>query len=260
MHYLDEGQGDPILCVHGNPTWSFYYRNIVNAFRDSHRVVVPDHLGCGLSGRPQNYTYTLQDHIDNLEALSLHLDLRNITLIVHDWGGPIGLGFALKHPERIKNIILLNTAAFLSRDIPKRIAALRASTDLLIRRANLFCIAASYMTTVKPLDPVLKRAYRSPYRTYRDRIAIAGFVKDIPLLPEDASYKTLESIEYGLKSLHRPTLILWGGRDFCFHKGFFRTWTQIYPHAQAHMFDSAGHYVLEDEVEGVVRHMREFLR
>lgn len=262
MNYLDEGNGDPILCIHGNPTWSFYYRELVNEFRRSHRVIVPDHVGCGLSDKPQNFSYQLADHIRNLENFILHLNLQNITLVVHDWGGPIGIGAALKQKLRISKLVILNTAAFLSKDIPKRIASLRSwiFPNLLIRRANLFCLAATTMTTVKKLRPELKRAYLFPYRNYHDRVAIAGFVKDIPLEHNDPSYQTLSKIEQGLSTLKVPTLFLWGARDFCFNLGFLRKWQKIYPEAHTVIFENAGHYVLEDESEAIVQQIRKFLQ
>jgi haloalkane dehalogenase len=259
LHYVDEGLGDPILCLHGNPTWSFYFRNIIREFRKTQRVIAPDHLGCGLSDKPQEASYTLEKHIDRFESLVLHLNLQNITLIVHDWGGAIGLGFVMRHRSRIKRLILLNTAAFLSKDIPKRIDLLRSFSDLLIRRANLFCLAANFMTSVKPLPKAVKQAYLYPYTNYHDRVAIAGFVKDIPLRERDISYRTLESIEKSLPSLQVPTLLLWGAKDFCFHMGFFKTWKTLYPESKDFVFENAGHYVLEDESVACIEKIREFL-
>ena len=118
LHYLDEGSGQPILMVHGNPNWSFYFRDLVRAFWKSHRVIAPDHIGCGLSDKPQKYPYTLAQHIRNLESLVLAQDLQDITLVVHDWGGPIGLGVAGRHPERFKRLVIMNTAAFASERMP----------------------------------------------------------------------------------------------------------------------------------------------
>src|SRR5829696_4990519 len=115
LHYLDEGTGDPVVMLHGNPTWSFYYRDLVLALRDKYRCVVPDHIGCGLSDKPpaEKYDYSLRSRIDDLEALLDHLDLReNLTLVLHDWGGMIGMGYAARHPERVKRIVAMNTGAF----------------------------------------------------------------------------------------------------------------------------------------------------
>src|SRR6476469_1523032 len=115
LSYLDEGAGDPVVMLHGNPTWSFYYRNFVLALRDSYRCIVPDHIGCGLSDKPplSAYDYSLKSRIDDLEALLDHLNLReNLTLVLHDWGGMIGMAFAARYSERIKRIVASNTGAF----------------------------------------------------------------------------------------------------------------------------------------------------
>lgn len=115
LQYVNEGQGEPVVMVHGNPSWSFYYRNLVTALSPNHQCIVPDHIGCGLSDKPDDagYDYTLKNRIDDLEALLDHLEVKEkITLIVHDWGGMIGMGYAARHPERIKKIVVLNTGAF----------------------------------------------------------------------------------------------------------------------------------------------------
>lgn len=114
MHYIDEGDADadPIVCVHGNPTWSFYWRRIAQEFKGTHRVVAMDHIGCGLSDKPQDWPYRLADHRDNLLRLIEHLDLKRVTLVVHDWGGAIGMGVAVRHPERFRRIVVMNTSAF----------------------------------------------------------------------------------------------------------------------------------------------------
>ncbi len=125
IHYVDEGRGRPVLFVHGNPTWSFYWRRAVAAAAPTHRAVAIDHLGCGLSDKPQDWGYRLADHVENLERLVLHLDLSNITLVVHDWGGAIGFGVATRHPDRFRDFVVTNTAAFRAPHIPFRIAACR---------------------------------------------------------------------------------------------------------------------------------------
>ena len=127
MHYIDEGpkDGPVIVAVHGNPTWSFYWRRLVEAFRDTHRVVVMDHIGCGLSDKPQDWPYRLSGHRDNLLRLVEHLDLQQITLAVHDWGGAIGMAMAARAPDRIARIVVTNTAAFRSQNIPFSIATCR---------------------------------------------------------------------------------------------------------------------------------------
>lgn len=249
LHYLDEGEGDPILMVHGNPTWSYFYRNLVQTLRENNRTIAVDHLGCGLSDKPQDYSYSLKNHIENLVALIDFLSLKNITLIVHDWGGPIGLGALLERKSRFKKVVLLNTAAFVSSDIPKRINLCRNSLfgEFLVRKFNLFAWPATFMTTKKRLGKEVKKAYLLPYNSYENRIAVSRFVEDIPLEENHPSREILEQIESKLGEINLPTLILWGGRDFCFHQGFYKRWREIFPQADSYYFENAGHYILEDE-------------
>jgi len=143
MHYLDEGPRDApaVLMLHGNPTWSFYYRTLIPGLAERCRVVVPDHVGCGLSDKPQEGAYyALERHIANLEALVAHLDLRDLTLVLHDWGGAIGMGFATRHPERVARLVVLNTAAFYQPALPLRIKLCRIPLvgDVLLRGLNAF--------------------------------------------------------------------------------------------------------------------------
>lgn len=261
-HYVDEGEGEPILMVHGNPTWSFFFRNLIYEFRTTNRVIAPDHLGCGLSDKPQKFMYRLEMHVNNLEQLVLSLDLHNITLVMHDWGGAIGMGFALRHPERIKRLVILNTAAFSMNWIPLRINLCRLPWlgDKLVRRFNLFVRAALHMTTVKHLSHKAKCGYLLPYNSYANRIAVLKFIQDIPLDPEDASFEALVGIEHGLwlfKEL--PICIIWGMKDWCFTPRFLSRWKIYYPDAEVHELKNAGHYVLEDSPVEAARIMREFI-
>jgi cis-3-alkyl-4-acyloxetan-2-one decarboxylase len=129
MHYVDEGEGDPIVCLHGEPTWAYLYRNFIPALRKRHRVVVPDHMGFGKSETPADREYTLGTHVENLEALLLELDLRDITLVMQDWGGPIGGGFALRHPERVARLCLMNTVVPLRLPIEQELFPKNADSE-----------------------------------------------------------------------------------------------------------------------------------
>lgn len=265
MHYLDEGAGDPILMLHGNPTWSFYYRNLVRELRDQFRCVAPDHIGCGFSSKPQRYNYRLAQHIANLERLVERLELRDITLVLHDWGGAIGMGLATRQPERIKRIIVLNTAAFRSERIPWRINVCRLPVvgAAAIRGMNGFARPATFMATTRKggLPREVARGYLLPYRNWRDRVANLRFVQDIPMRPGHPSYGTLVEIENRLGLFKdTPSLICWGGRDFCFNDDFLRRWREELPGAEVHRFAEAGHYVLEDAREEILPLVRGFIR
>jgi pimeloyl-ACP methyl ester carboxylesterase len=266
MSYLDEGSsgdsGHTFLMVHGNPTWSFYYRNLVKEFSPNARCIVPDHIGAGLSDKPQDYAYTVSTHIENLNALTEHLDLGNLTLVVHDWGGAIGMGWALKNAAKVRRLVILNTAAFRSKRIPFSINICRIPGfgALAIRGMNAFARAAVIRAAKTSLPKDVIRGYLGPYDSWANRIANLRFVQDIPLHPGIPSWPVLETIEAGLAQFKdRPMLICWGGEDFCFDDSFLATWRERFPDAQVHRFADAGHYVLEDAGERVIEHMRQFL-
>lgn len=261
LNYVDEGTGSAMLMVHGNPTWSFYYRHLIKAFSGHFRCVVPDHMGCGFSDKPQDYAYTLENHIQNLEKLVSFLQLKDITLVVHDWGGAIGMGFATRHPHLIKRVIVLNTAAFLSEDIPKRIALCKAGAlgEFIVRGLNGFAWPATFMATKRGLSAEVKKAYLAPYDSWKNRVAVSRFVQDIPLNEKHPSWRTLQKIEADLSKVTAPKLIVWGGKDFCFNRGFFERWLEIYPDAEAHWIADAGHYVLEDAPKKSIESMVNFI-
>jgi pimeloyl-ACP methyl ester carboxylesterase len=252
MNYVDEGprSEEAVLMLHGNPTWSFYFRDLIQTLSPNLRCIAPDHVGMGLSDKPQGYDYRLVTRIADIEALVSHLGLRRIHLVVHDWGGAIGFGFAARRPELIGKLVILNTAAFASPWIPRRIALCRTKFPgtLLVRRANAFAWPATWMAMHRrKLAPDEKRAYLWPYDSWANRVALDAFVKDIPLEETDPSMPTLRKIEAVLpKFSDRPTLIAWGGMDFCFDDHFFDCWRAVFPRAQVEHYADAGHYVLED--------------
>lgn len=260
-HYIDEGKGDPVLMVHGNPTWSFYYRKLASDLKNNNRVIVPDHIGCGFSDKPQDYEYTLENHISNLTKLVKFLELKDITLVVHDWGGAIGFGLATRFPKLIKRIVILNTAAFRSNRIPFTIGLCKNKFfgKFIVQKFNAFAWPATFMAPKKKLSSSVKKAYLAPYGNVKNRIAIAEFVKDIPMDEAHRSYKTLSEIESKLESLTCPKIILWGGKDFCFNDEFFKKWQSIYPDAFYKYYKNAGHYILEDESVDVIKNIKDFM-
>lgn len=263
MHYVDEGEGPPVVMVHGNPTWSFYYRELIKALANSNRVIALDHIGCGLSEKPQHYTYTLKTHIDNLERLIEHLGLEDITLAVHDWGGAIGFGYARREPQRVRRFVIFNTAAFFG-PVPRRLLACRIPIlgALAVRGLNLFALAATRIACKnrERMTSEVKRGYLLPYDSYRNRVAVLRFVQDIPTKPSHPSYALLESIESSLSQFHdRPMIIFWGEQDFCFNQVFLDSWIERFPQAAVHRFADAGHYVVEDAHERILPLLHEFL-
>lgn len=265
LHYLDEGQDETLLMLHGNPTWSFYYRNLVRGLRSQFRCVVPDHMGCGLSDKPQEYNYTLSQHIDNLAALVDHLNLDNITLAVHDWGGSIGMGFAVRHPKKIKRLVIFNTAAFLSDRIPFSINLCRNSIigPLAILWFNLFAKMGVSWASKRPgrMTSRVRKGYLAPYNSPGNRIANLRFVQDIPMTPDIPSYPVVKHIESQLEYFRDyPVMIIWGMQDFCFNDYFLERWKNYFPEAEVHEVDQAGHYVVEDADEQIIPWMVQFLK
>jgi cis-3-alkyl-4-acyloxetan-2-one decarboxylase len=263
-HYLDEGAGQPLLMVHGNPTWSFYWRNLITALRGRFRVVVPDHIGCGLSDKPQQYDYRLTQHIANLVALIEHLDLQDITLVVHDWGGPIGLGAALQVPQRISRLVLFNTGAFPPPYIPFRIRVCRTPVlgSLAVRGLNLFARAALTMAVQdrQRMTAEVRAGLLAPYDSWQHRIAIERFVADIPLTGRHPTWQTLHAIEQALPSLaDRPAMMIWGMRDWCFTPACLDRLLRSLGSARVHRLQDAGHYVVEDAHERIVPLIEAFL-
>ncbi|MBY0525902.1 MAG: alpha/beta fold hydrolase [Gemmataceae bacterium] len=255
--------------VHGNPTWSFYYRNLVQALRDEYRTIVPDHMGCGLSDKPDDkrYRYTLDQRVRDLEALLDHLKLdRDVTLVLHDWGGMIGMAYATRHPERIRRLVILNTAAFhlpKTKSLPWSLWLCRntALGAWLVRGPNLFCRMAARICCLRhPMPKALRQAYISPYNSWANRIAVLRFVQDIPLRPGDPSYNLVSSVEAGLEQFRSvPMLICWGEKDFVFDGHFLAEWQKRFPQAEVHRLADAGHYVLEDAAEEIIPWIRRFL-
>jgi len=268
-HYLNEGKGEPMLMLHGNPTWSFYYRALIREFSKQFRTIAPDHIGCGLSDKPDaaQYDYQLQSRVNDLESLLEYLGItKNITLIVHDWGGMIGAAYAVKYPERISRLIVMNTAAFFppgSKKIPLRLWLIRNLKWFgapAVLGLNLFALAALYMASYKGLSEEVKAGLIAPYNSPKNRIATLKFVQDIPLTPKDPSYALVDSVE---KNLHKlsdiPMLILWGKHDFVFDSDYLSEWRRRFPQAEVHHFSDAGHYVLEDLPDDVIRIIKNFI-
>jgi haloalkane dehalogenase len=265
LHYLDEGEGEVLLFLHGNPTWSFYYRSLIQNFQGRYRCVAPDHIGCGFSDKPQDYSYTLTTHIDNLEKLVGFLGLKNITLMVHDWGGAIGMGLAVRKPELIKRLVLFNTASFLSMDIPLRIGLCRIPLlgTILIRYLNLFVrgVLRFGLKRRKRLTQNVRAGYLAPYDTFENRIANLKFVQDIPMEQAVPSYSVIQYIERNLKQFDGyPILIIWGSEDFCFNAKFLNKWREIFPRAEVREVCNAGHLVVEDASDEIIPWIEGFLR
>ena len=268
MHYLDEGRGATVVMLHGNPNWSYYYRNLVVALRDRYRCLVPDHIGCGMSDKPDDrrYEFSLAQRVADLEHWLDKLQaVRNLTLVVHDWGGMIGMAYATKHPDRIKRLVVLNTGAFhlpVTKPVPWQLKLARSPLGaLLVRGFNAFSRGAVQSCVIRrPMPRDVGRAYCAPYDSWSNRRAVHRFVQDIPLKPEDRGYDLVTQVGNDLEKLkHLPMLIGWGDKDFVFDEHFLREWQSRFPDAELHRYPDCGHYILEDASDELIPLIRTFL-
>ncbi len=268
MHYLDEGRGQTVVMLHGNPNWSYYYRNLVTALRDTYRCLVPDHIGCGLSDKPgdDRYEYSLARRVLDLELWLDKLNAaRDLTLVVHDWGGMIGMAYATKFPERIRRLVVLNTGAFhlpQTKPVPWQLKLARGVLGaLLVRGFSAFSRGAvRSCVTRRPMPAAVGRAYCAPYDSWSNRIAVHRFVQDIPLKPGDRGYDLVSQVADTLDRLKDvPMLIGWGDRDFVFDGHFLEEWLRRFPNAELHRYADCGHYILEDASDELIPLIRTFL-
>ena len=270
LSYLDEGprDGEAVVMLHGNPSWSYYWRHLMAGLSDRYRCIVPDHVGMGLSDKPGDaaYRYTLQSRVDDLKSLLDSLAITApVTLAVHDWGGMIGIGWALSHMPQVRRLVILNTAAFPlppAKAMPWQLALGRDSRlgALLIRGFNAFSAIASHVGVERTMPRDVRRAYVAPYDSWAHRIATLRFVQDIPLREGDAAWSLVADAGRRLHEFaDRPVFIGWGLRDFVFDRHCLDAFTAALPRADLHAFDDAGHYVLEDKHEVLVPEIRAFL-
>lgn len=267
LAYVDQGKGEPIVLLHGNPTWGYLYRKFIPPLAKKNRVIVPDHMGFGRSDKPLDPSlYRLARHIQNLESLLLALDVKNATLVMQDWGGPIGLGFAVRHPNRIKRLVILNTWTWV---IPEgtRIHPLLEQFrspglgEALVQGLNLFVegFLPAGIAKKERVTAALMRAYRAPFPDWNSRVGILAFPRDIVVGGDHPSAPAMSGISQKLPTLAVPVLLIWAMRDPAFPRGMIRVWQKIYPHAETHTLDHAGHYLQEDEPEAIVGLIQNFL-
>ncbi len=270
MAYVDVGSGPPVLHVHGNPTWSFYYRRLLEALPPlGLRAIAPDHIGMGRSDKPADadYPYTLGRRVSDLTDFVDGLGLTEpLSLVVHDWGGAIGLAWAVDHVEQVDKMVLLNTGAFPlppGKSMPWSLRAARVPVlgDLAVRRLNAFSLGALVMGTGRSVLPAEARAgLLAPYDSPEHRTAVLRFVQDIPLQPSDPAYAVLERTEQRLPLLAGvPTQVFWGMKDPVFDGTVLDHLLTLLPQAEVHRYPDAGHYVLEDAADRIVPRVARFL-
>jgi pimeloyl-ACP methyl ester carboxylesterase len=267
LHYVDEGPSEapPLLFLHGNPTWSYLWRRpIADLSAAGRRCVAYDHMGFGRSEKPPRMSaYTLERHIENALALIDELDLRDLTLVAHDWGGPIGLGAMLERPERLNAIVLMNTWAWeLPSWLPPFIREFRTEGlgEILALGGNLFVESIPGGMARRDVDRVMMDAYRAPFPDYWSRAGTLAFQREIPLTERDRSAPMISSIHKRLPQLDVPMLLLWGMRDPVFQPVFLDQWRELFPDAEVASLEDASHFVVEDRPDAVIGAIERFLR
>jgi cis-3-alkyl-4-acyloxetan-2-one decarboxylase len=259
LHYVDEGPRDAptTLFVHGNPTWSYIWRRPIAALAGTaRRSVAFDHMGFGRSDKPSQLArYSLKEHIDNAVRLVDHLDLTDVTLVAHDWGGPIGLGAMLERSERLSSAVLVNTWAWeLPSFVPPFIREFRTDGlgEILVLGGNLFVESIPGGMASRDTDPVMMDAYRAPFPDYWSRVGMLAFQRDIPFTERDASAAVMASIHERLEALDIPVTLLWGMRDPVFQPVFMEQWRELFPDARVIELEDAAHFVPEDRPDAVI--------
>ncbi|MEU9123338.1 alpha/beta fold hydrolase [Streptomyces sp. NPDC048506] len=273
QHYLDTGSGHPVLLLHGNPSWSYVWRHLLPVLSPHVRCLAPDLLGMGLSPRPPvppdvTDRYTAQ--LDAMDALFDHLiDVRRLpgrrwTLVMHDWGGPLGVAWALRNPGVVSRLVVLNTIAFRwppGHRLPVPLRCIRDYAPLaaLTHLTNAFARAAVRVGVVRPLAAAERRAYLLPYARRRDRRAIVAFLRSIPRHDDAPAWRLLEPEDGGSGLTGLPVFVGWGMRDPVFTPLVLDAWVRRFPQARVHVYADAGHYVMEDAATALGGHLRDFL-
>ena len=260
MHYLDEGHGDPVLCLHGEPTWSFLYRKMVPVLAAAARVIAPDYYGFGRSDKPTDIGwYTFDRHCESIRRLVEELDLRGLTVVVQDWGGPIGLRLAVEQPERVERLVILNTGIGGGRPPSESWLRFRevvraAGGDF--RPGRLIRTAAA-----RGLSDGVAAAYDAPFPTAESKAGVLAFPEQVPTEPEHPNTAPLMAIREALASWEKPTVVLFGDSDPIFRPEVAEAIAGWIPGAlPAELVEDAGHFVQEDAGEQVAARIMEFLR
>jgi cis-3-alkyl-4-acyloxetan-2-one decarboxylase len=266
IHYVDEGprEAPALLFAHGNPTWSYLWRRpIADLSARGHRCVALDHMGFGRSDKPPYLAaYSLRAHVDNALTLIDALDLRDVVLVAHDWGGPIGLGAALERRDRLRAAVLMNTWAWeLPSFLPPFLREFRIEGlgEILALAGNLFVESMPGALARREVDPLMMAAYRAPFPDYWSRAGILAFQREIPLTERDRSAPLMGSIHERLAGLEVPVLLVWGSRDRVFQPVFLEQWRELFPRAATVELDDAGHFLMEDRPDEVTQAIAEFL-
>lgn len=261
MHYVDEGEGEPILFVHGTPTWSFLWRQQIRALSRQFRCIAPDHLGFGLSEKPAGFGYTPEAHADNLERLIEHLQLKNITLVVHDFGGPIGIRYALRHPQNVKRLVILNTWMW---SLEEEKTMMKISRFMAGPLGKFLYLQLGFSAKVllpqgyherRHLTSDIRQHYQKPLASASNRKGTWVFAK---ALHQANAYYAQDLWEKREQLRGIPKLILWGEKDKLLPQHFLDKWKAAFPEAKVSEFRS-GHFLQEEKGGEVTEQIRSFM-
>jgi olefin beta-lactone synthetase len=248
MHYLDEGEGHPVVLLHGNPTWCYLYRNLISRLKPFYRLIALDHIGCGLSQRTPGRRFTFKERVSHIEEFLSRLGLERFSLILHDWGGPLGTLVALNQREKVASITFLNTLLTDTRHLPRalRWVAQGPLTGVFTKSTKAF-LHATLRLGAHNLPRSVRNGFLYPYRRWSERESIEQFVSDIPLHPFHRSFPELFRIDRESKSLLSvPIQMVWGMKDPCFRPKHLSRMLELFPHARVRTIATASHLVLED--------------
>ena len=270
MHYVDEGEGDPVLLLHGNPTWSFLYRKFIpRIVAAGYRAIAPDHIGFGLSDRPaREHDFSLENHIANLAEFIRGLGLTRLTVVCQDWGGPTGLACAVLNPAAFKALVVMNTwawpepTAFHSAVFPWRMMHAPVVGPYLFQRRNILVERGLYLSVVHReqfLEEALP-AYRFVMPDYDSRLLTRVFPRLIPLRSDDRSSATMHWLEQALRNSKIPALIVWGKEEIVFPAECAQRFKTLLPHAKGPFWVTGSHFLQEDSPEEICNHILDFLR
>ena len=262
FHYVDEGQGEPVLFVHGTPSWSFEFRHLIRALRAHRRCIAPDLLGFGLSSRPRRFEYTPEAHTRALTEFVERLGLRRFALVVHDFGGPIGLPLGLDESHDVTALVVLNTWMWPLDNDPQIVKAGRLLGGAFGRflygyaNASLRLLMPRAYGSRARLTPAVYQQYLAPFRERRDRVLVLHRLAQSLL----GSHRHYDGLWRQAKQIaNRPALIVWGMRDPAFGPTYLTRWTDLLPHADVLRIEDAGHWPHEEASERVAGHISAFL-
>jgi pimeloyl-ACP methyl ester carboxylesterase len=260
LHYIDEGEGETLLFIHGTPSWSFDFRNIIKALRTQYRCIAIDHIGFGLSDKPRNYDYSTQNHSKTLEKFILKMQLSDITMVLHDFGGPIGLNFAMQYPYKIKNLVIMNSWLWNSRTDPDFIKLSKILKSPLLPFLYLYLnFSAKFILPRafgnKKIPGKILKQFTSPFPGKSERYGTLSFARS--LLHDQEWFEELWNKRQSISE--KPVLFIWGMKDPVIKQSYLHKFQSGFVNATTVKLETCGHFPQEEEPGAVTSAIRNFL-